>query len=222
MNATIKTYQGNATVFFNGNAIDIRWDGLEFDAQYEYAEWVEEQLAPIADADNYAEVRLSLEIATDHLRPSSARQRALDAVYEWDVYDLDDMVVRAHDMSTHQWVECEPDGDVHETEEVDNNTSHWIDYPNKEVACIYTICQERAGVCNCDICTMYRHFEDMDKEEFIERYSEDDWNYCNEHSLDDAILDFEHENDGLNREDIREQMVDAIKGIEYGYFDDED
>lgn len=222
MNATIKTYQCNATIFFNDNAIDINWDGLEFGARYEYKEWVADQLAPIADADNYAEVRTRLEIATDQLRPSSARQRALDTVYEWDVDDLDDMVVRAHDMHTHQWVECEPDGTVHETEEADNNTSHWIDYPNKEVASIYEICQESAEHCNCEICTMYRWFADEDEEEFIERYSEEDWNYCNENSLDDAILDFERENDGLTGEAIREQMIDAIKEIEYGYFDDED
>lgn len=222
MNATINTYQSNATVFFNGNAIDISWDGLEFDAQYEYAEWVEEQLAPIADAGNYAEVRTNLEIATDHLRPSSARQRALDAVYEWDVDDLDDMVVRAHDMSTHQWVECEPDGDVHETEEADNNTSHWIDYPHKQVATIYEICEESAGGCNCDICTMYEHFADMDKDEFIEKYSKEEWEYCNVVSFDDAILEAERDNGGRTAEGIREQMIDAIKEIEYGYFDDEE
>lgn len=222
MNATINTYQSNATVFFNGNAIDINWDGLEFGAQYEYKEWVTRQLAPIANVANYAEIRTSLEIATDQLRPSSARQRALDAVYEWDVDELNDMIVRSHGANSHKWVECMPDGTVHETEEADNNTSHWLDYPNKEVATIYEICQERAGYCNCDICTMYRWFADEDKEEFIERYSEEDWNYCNETSLSDAILDFERENDGLTGEAIREQMIDAIEEIEYGYFDDED
>lgn len=222
MKATIKTYQCNATVFFNDNAIDINWDGLEFDAQYEYAEWVAGQLAPIADADNYPEVRTRLEIATDQLRPSSARQRALDTVYEWDVDDLNGMVVRAHSANSHEWVECMPDGTVHDTEEADNNSSHWIDYPNKAVASIYEICAASGAACDCDICTMYRHFEDMDKDEFIVFYSEEDWNYCNENSLDDAILDFERENDGLTGEAIREQMIDAIKEIEYGYFEDED
>lgn len=139
-----------------------------------------------------------------------------------DIDELNDMVVRSHDMSTHQWVECMPNGTVHETEEADNNTSHWIDYPNKEVAAIYNICSASGEACNCDICTMYRHFEDMDKEEFIERYSEDDWNYCNETSLDDAILDFERNNGGLTGEDIREQMIAAIEKIEHGYFDDEE
>lgn len=150
------------------------------------------------------------------------REKAIEYINVMDVYDLNFLVVRAHDMRTHQWVECEPDGDIHEAEEVDNNTLHWIDYPNKEVAKIYDICQESAEPCNCDICTMYRDSEDMGKEEFVEHYSEDDWNYCNETSLNDAILDFERENDGRTAEGIREQMIDAIKEIEYGYFDDED
>lgn len=222
MKATINTYQSNATVFFDGNAIDINWDGLEFDAQYEYAEWIDEQLAPIADADNYTEVRTGLEIATDYLRPSSARQRALDAVHDWDDDELDDMVVRGHTGSTHQWVECCPDGSVWKVEEADNNTTHWIDYPNKAVASIYDICRAGGSRCDCDICTMYRHFEDMDKEEFIESYSEEDWDYCYENSLKEAILVFERDNDGLSGEGIREQMIDAIKEIEYGYFDDEE
>lgn len=221
MKATINTHQSNATVFFDGNAIDINYDGLEFDAQYEYTEWVSSQLAPIADAENYADVRTNLEIATEGLRPSSARQRALDAAYDWDIDNLNDMVVRSHDGSTHQWVECEPDGDIHKTEEVDNNTTHWIDYPNKAVASIYNICQESPEHCNCDVCTMYRWFSEENKGEFIERYSEEDWDYCCENSLEEAILEFERDNDGLSGEGIREQMIDAIKEIEYGYFDDE-
>lgn len=151
----------------------------------------------------------------------SLRRKAIEYVEEMADEDLNDMVVRAHDMSTHQWVECEPDGTVHGTEEVDNNTTHWIDYPNEIVACIYEICSASGGACNCDTCTMYKHFNDMDKDEFVERYSEEDWNYCNEHSLDDAILDFERENDGLTGEDIRKQMIDAIEDIEHGYFEDE-
>ena len=153
----------------------------------------------------------------------SLRRKAIEYVVEGMSDDeLNDMVVRSHDRTTHQWMECYPDGSVSETEEVDNNTTHWIDYPNKAVAAIYNICSESAESCSCDICTMYRHFEDMDKDEIIERYSEEDWDYCNATSLDDAILEFESENGGLAGEDIREQMITAIEGIEYGYFDDEE
>ena len=222
MKAEIITYQNNATLFYNGKVFDIRWDGFEFDEPHEYDEWIDEQLAPIADADNYAELRTGLEIATDYLRPSSARQRALDAVHDWDDDELDDMIVRFHTNYTHQWVECYPDGTVSETEEADNNTTHWVKYPKKAVASIYNICDAGGSCCDCDICTMYRHFEDMDKEEFIESYSEEDWDYCNENSREEAILVFERDNDGLSSEGIREQMIDAIKEIEYGYFDDEE
>ena len=151
----------------------------------------------------------------------SLRHKAIEFVEEMDDEKLDDMVVRAHDGSTHQWMQCFPDGTVSETEEVDNNTTHWIDYPDKAVANIYNICPASAGACSCDTCTMYRHFEDMSKEVFIDRYSEEDWDYCNRTSLDDAILESERDNDGLCGGDIREEMISAIEEIEYGYFDDE-
>lgn len=150
------------------------------------------------------------------------REKAIEYVNAMDIDMLDGMVVRRHDGSTHQWVECFPDGTVSETEEADNRTTHWINYSDKEVANIYDICKESAEHCNCDVCTMYEDFEDMDKDEFIERYSEDDWDYCNENSREEAILNFESDNGGLSGVDIREQMVDGIKGIEYGYFYDED
>lgn len=151
----------------------------------------------------------------------SLRHKAIAFVEDMSDAELDDMVVRSHNGSTHQWMEVEPDGTVHETEEVDNNTTHWVEYPTKEVAAIYNICSESAEACSCDICVMYRWFSVEDKEEFIDRYSEEDWDYCNENSLDDAILEFERDNNGLCGEDIREQMIDAIKEIEYGYFEDE-
>lgn len=150
----------------------------------------------------------------------SLRRKAIEFVENMDDNDLRDMVVRGHDMRTHQWVECFPDGSVSETEEADNNTTHWIDYPNKAVATIYSICRAGCG-CNCDICTMYSDFGSMEKDEFVERYSEDDWDYCNDNSLDEAILEYKRNNDGLSGEDIREQMIDAIEEIEHGYFDDE-
>ena len=134
--------------------------------------------------------------------------------------ELESMIVRAHETNSHKWVECMPDGTVHETEEATNNTTHWIDYPRKAVAAIYNIANECAEACNCDICCMYRRFRDDDKEDFIERYSEGEWDYCNEHTLEQAILDDAHEA-GISSETVREQMLDAIDEIEHGYFNDE-
>lgn len=159
---------------------------------------------------------------TNMTKNDSLRHKAIAFVESMNDDELNDMVVRFHGGATHQWMEVMPDGTVHETEEAGNNTTHWIKYPTKEVASIYNICSESAEACDCDICTMYRHFKDMDKEEFIERYSENDWEYCNETSLDDAILWFERDNDGLTGGDIREQMIAAIEELEYGYFDDEE
>lgn len=153
---------------------------------------------------------------------TTIRQKAIDYINNMSDDELDRMVVCTHDTNSHKWMEVYPNGNVHETEEADNNTTHWIKYPTKKVACIWDIHQERAEACPCDICTMYRHFKDMDKEEFVGRYSEEDWDYCNETNLDDAILEFERDNDGLYGEDIREQMIYAIEEIEYGYFDDEE
>lgn len=152
---------------------------------------------------------------------TTMRQKAIDYVNDMSGEQLDHLLVCGHETNSHKWMEVEPDGTVHETEEADNNTTHWIKYTTKKVASIYNICDESAEACPCDICTMYRHFKDMDKEEFIECYSEEDWDYCNETSLDDAILVFERDNGGLTGEDIREQMITAIEELEYGYFDDE-
>lgn len=194
-------------------------DRLEWLEKHAVMKWGREKyLLSNTDGGVFLNMIKDGNIGTD----DSLRRKAIEYVEEMSDEELDDMVVRSHDMSTHQWVECEPDGTVHETEEADNNTSHWIDYPNEEVATIYEICRESAGRCNCDTCTMYRHFADYDKDEFVDRYSEDDWDYCNNTKLEEAILDYERENDGLTGEGIREQMMDAIEEIEYGYFDDED
>ena len=128
------------------------------------------------------------------------------------------LVVRSHDNVNHEWIEVQPDGSVNEAEEPDNNTTHWIKYPDKEVAAIYNIHDESAEPCNCDVCTMYRHFEYFSKEEFIERYNENDWNYCNDATRAEAILE---DADSLSKLSIQDTMIDGIKSIEYGYFDDE-
>lgn len=153
---------------------------------------------------------------------ATLRENAIQQVKDMEYDYLRSLVIKSHDTNSHKWMEVTPDGNVHETEEADNNTTHWIDYPNKEVATIFNINNESCEACNCDICVMYRHAEDG-KEAFIEDYghTEEEWDYCNETSLDDAILEFERDNDGLDGESIREQMIDAIEEIDYGYFDDE-
>lgn len=151
---------------------------------------------------------------------TTLRQKAIEFVNNMTDEELDRLIVMGHDTHSQKWMEVYPNGNVHETEEADNNTSHYISYPDKEVAGIYEIHSQCAEACNCDVCVMYRWFENEDKEDFIERYSEDDWNYCNENTLHDAILDCEHDN-GNYADGIREQMIAAIEDIEHGYFDDE-
>lgn len=133
---------------------------------------------------------------------------------------LDSMLVRGHLTNSHKWVECYPDGSIHEAEDADNNTTHWIDYPHKAVASIYNIAYQCAEACNCDICNMYGHFRYYDKKNFITYYSKEDWDYCNEHNQIDAILAFERDN-GSDSETIRQKMLDAIDNIDFGYFLDE-
>ncbi len=151
---------------------------------------------------------------------TTMRQKAIDYVNNMSDEELDRLLVEEHEYRTHKWMEVYPNGNVHETEEPDNRTSHYINYPDMEVANIYDIHPECAESCGCDICSMYRDFKDMDKEEFVDSYSEEDWNYCNEHEREDAILDYEHDN-GSYGEDIREHMLSVINQIDYGYFDDE-
>lgn len=69
MKANIKTYKVNAVLFVNNDSFDIDWDGMEFDNPTDYAEWIDEQLVAAEECENYAEVRRTLEAATDHLRP---------------------------------------------------------------------------------------------------------------------------------------------------------
>lgn len=158
----------------------------------------------------------------DNLKKTTLRQSAIHQVKNLEYSYLRRLVVMSHDTNSHKWIEVRPDGMVYQTEETDNNTTHWINYPNKEVASIFNINDESCEACNCDICRMYRHAEDG-KEAFIDDYghTEDEWNYCIVTNKDDAIVEYEIENGGLEGEGIREQMIDAIEEIEYGYFNDE-
>lgn len=150
---------------------------------------------------------------------TTLREQAIQAVKDIDYEALKDMLVRSHTCTTHQWMEVHPDGTISETEEADNNTRHYISYPDKEVANIYNISDANCG-CNCDICTLYNHFESLTKEEFLDIHNEDDLEYCKDYTREQAIYDVCTDN-GACPEDIREWMLYVIEEIEYGYFDDE-
>lgn len=188
----------------------------------------DEDFAIVTDKDGHEQLYYDCTLSeiineiTAEKNNGTMRQKAIDYVNDMTANELDRLIICGHDTNSHKWIEVETDGEVHETEEANNNTRHYVSYPDKEVKNIYNINDQSAGACCCDICAMYSHFEDWDKEEFIERYSEDDWNYCNKTDKDDAILQYHRDNDCPTREDIRKQMIDAIEDIEYGYFDDED
>lgn len=128
----------------------------------------------------------------------------LDVYNEW-----------AHRSHNHIWIEALPDGSVHQTEEADMNTTHWIIYPNKAIANILTIaCCE---YCDCDACASYdqAHDDYIDDDEFKSRWRyrkcdvDDDFS---KHLKDCEMYDY----------DMADNAVAAIDKIDYGYFDDED
>ena len=124
----------------------------------------------------------------------------------------------------YEWVECYPNGKIHETAEPDGNTYHTVNN-GKTVAGIYEIACGQ--YCDCDICTQYSRFKDIESDEDIARFNEDfgpgsydTWKNDWEGDFQTAITDYNHEN-GLYEEDVREEMVKAIQSLPYGYFDDE-
>lgn len=66
MNATIKTYNINADLFFFDECYPICWDGTTWENKSEWEEWAKIVLEPISAAENYDDIKLSLRIATDH------------------------------------------------------------------------------------------------------------------------------------------------------------
>lgn len=70
MKAEINIQRNNALISYLNDPYNVFWDGMEFYTQAEYNEWISDWLEPIADAENYSEIRTKLEIATDHLRPT--------------------------------------------------------------------------------------------------------------------------------------------------------
>ena len=119
-----------------------------------------------------------------------------------------------HLSHNHIWLEVYPDGKCNEAEEVDRNTSHWIDYPDKAVATIYTIAN--CEFCDCDACVSWRdaHDEDMSDKEFAAK-----WGYDR---LEVSDTDFaQHLKDYESYIDPTDDVLSAIDDIEHGYFSDE-
>jgi hypothetical protein len=108
-----------------------------------------------------------------------------------------------------------PDGSVHQTEEADMNTRHYIDYPYEEVANVLdiAICQ----YCDCNACASFIQSTDpdIDDEEFESR-----WGY----KRDDVSSDFaQHLKDyEMYNYDMANISCEEIEEIPYGYFDDEE
>ncbi len=146
------------------------------------------------------------------------RQLAIKQVNEMDDDYFWELIVRGHETESCEWIEVNPSGHVHETSESDNYTRHFIEYPDKEVADIFTIhidCAE--AYCRCDLCMMYQNFRNMPKEEFIDSYSEDEYEYVSITSLEEAILDMSE----ISCDNVRSEIIENIEKIAYGYFDDE-
>lgn len=140
----------------------------------------------------------------------TAKENATELISE----NIDRYNELAHLSHNHIWLEAYPDGNVTEAEEPDNNTTHWIDYPTKEVASILTIA--KCEYCDCDACASWRQSSDDDitDEEFESR-----WGFSKEDVGNDFarhLRDYDAY-DG----DIEYNALVAIDEIEYGYFDDE-
>lgn len=156
----------------------------------------------------------------------TAREKALAYVHSYDQEYLSDLIVRGHSTHSHEWLAVEPDGVVHEIEDSDNSTRHYVNYPDKPVKNIYDIHSQSAESCNCDVCSMYRRYEDvvdgaMDEEDFIKTYGAGAYERCENNSLESAILDKSHD-EGVYESDVHDKIIEAINNIPYGYFEDEE
>ena len=149
------------------------------------------------------------------------RSAAITAIKNMEYDYIRNLIVRGHKTNSHEWIEVLPNGTIKEAEEADNNSCHYISYPDKEVANIYDIHQQSAEQCGCDVCRMYRDFTELSKDEFVEQWDEDIYDYVSSTDYEDAIVEDAHDN-GIYEYDIRQQIIDAINDIEFGYFDDEE
>lgn len=160
------------------------------------------------------------EMPTPEEEEKSLREQAIESIENEDDDFFRDIVLKGHETNSHKWLQCYPDGSISETEEADNNTRHYINYPDTEVANIYDIARESCESCGCDTCIAYRDFNEIEKDEFVEKWDEDTWDYCHDTRYEDALVD-DFYNAGGSFGDIKADIIDAIKAIKNGYFDDE-
>ena len=147
------------------------------------------------------------------------REQAKQAIENYDYNEINRLIAYTHTSHNSHWIEVHTNGVVSEAEEADNNTRHYIEYPNKPVERLYTF-HTFASVCDCDICTMFRVYDRYSTEEFIEKWGEDNYRWLQDTSLEDAIVEFES-NNGYHASDVIEAMLEALDAIPYGYFNDE-
>lgn len=127
-------------------------------------------------------------------------------------------LVKQHTSCTHQWLQVYPDGKICETEEADDYTSHYISYPDKEVACLYDIALSNACYCDCDTCKQYSDIDELDKEDFVYTWGEDIYEYCLHEPFEQGLID---ECPAGWHLDMIKEMLETLNDIPYGYFDDE-
>lgn len=157
------------------------------------------------------------------MKTMTMRENAINSVKNITDETIQNWWERSH-TPYYEWVECHPDGNIHETAEPDGNTRH-TDLDGNPIERVYTIAS--GEYCDCDICTQYNRFNNIEDEEDIARFNEDfgqgsydTWKNDWEGDFQTAITDYNHEN-GVYEEDVREEMVKAIQSLPYGYFDDE-
>lgn len=105
-------------------------------------------------------------------------------------------------------VEVSHDGKVY-LEEYINRTDYTAD-----VAEVYEV---GGGYCDCDTCVQYQDFDELTKEEFIEKWDEDIYDYVYAYSYLYAIIDDCHNAD-VYADDIREEIMQAINEIDSDFF----
>lgn len=147
------------------------------------------------------------------------REQTKQAIENYDYNKINRLIAYTHTSHNSHWIEVHTNGVVSEAEEADNYTRHYIEYPNKPVEELYTF-HTFASVCDCDICTMFRVYDEYSTEEFIEKWGEDNYSWMQDTSLEDAIVEFES-NNGYHASDVIEAMLEALNAIPYGYFNDE-
>lgn len=135
---------------------------------------------------------------------------------------IQDWWVDKHTACSCKWVEVYPNGTWAVTEEVSANTTHWLDYPNKQIESIYHICDSSSQYCDCWVCTLNR---DYDNEEMTDEEFEQEYEFTRESIKDDSfkqlVADYYHNKDVYECQ-VRDELINAVDNIEYGYFDDEE